>query len=80
VGSSDPRLTEKHQAWLQQYEVDGLGVSIFSCWEVAKLVEKERIILPCPVEQWLNLALTYPGVKTLRLGCSIPRSSRSRYS
>jgi PIN domain nuclease of toxin-antitoxin system len=66
----DPRLTEKHQAWLQQYQVDGLGVSIFSCWEVAKLVEKGRIILPCPVEQWLNLALTYPGVRLLDL--SIP--------
>jgi PIN domain nuclease of toxin-antitoxin system len=67
----DPRLTEKHQAWLQQYEVDGLGVSIFSCWEVTKLAEKGRIILPCPVEQWLNLALTYPGVRLLDLSVPI---------
>ena len=67
----DPRLTEKHQAWLQQYQVDGLGVSIFSCWEVTKLVEKGRIILPCPVEQWLNLALTYPGVRLLDLSVPI---------
>ena len=67
----DQRLTEKHQAWLQQYQIDGLGVSIFSCWEVAKLVEKGRIILPCPVEQWLNLALTYPGVRLLDLSVPI---------
>ncbi len=41
---------------------DGLGVSIISCWEVAKLVEYGRLQLAFPVEQWLHSALNYPGI------------------
>ncbi len=63
----DSRLTQQHQQWLQQYRSEGLGVSIFSCWEVAKLVEKKRLILPEVIEQWLNDALAYPGVQLLDL-------------
>jgi PIN domain nuclease of toxin-antitoxin system len=29
------RLTKANQQWIQQYQSQGLGVSIFSCWEVA---------------------------------------------
>ncbi len=46
---------------------DGLGVSIISCWEVAKLVENGRLKLAYPVEQWLHSALNYPGVVLLDL-------------
>ena len=63
----DNRLTPQHEQWLQQYRSEGLGVSIFSCWEVAKLVEKNRLNLPEPIDQWLNTALAYPGVQRLEL-------------
>ncbi|WP_448573852.1 type II toxin-antitoxin system VapC family toxin [Trichothermofontia sp.] len=63
----DSRLPQQHQQWLQQYRSEGLGVSIFSCWEVAKLVEKKCLILPEVIEQWLNDALAYPGVQLLDL-------------
>ena len=46
---------------------DGLGISIISCWEVAKLVEYGRLQLPCDVEQWLQQSLAYPGVQLLDL-------------
>ena len=46
---------------------DGLGVSIISCWEVAKLVENGRLKLAYPVEHWLHSALNYPGVVLLDL-------------
>ncbi len=52
---------------LRQHEESGLGVSIISCWEVAKLVENGRLALPCPVEEWLGEALQYPGVQLLEL-------------
>lgn len=34
-----------------------------------KLVERKRsrLILPCPVEQWLDQALAYPGICLLEL-------------
>ena len=63
----DVRLTPHHQAYLQSNEANGLGVSIISCWEVAKLVEYQRLQLPLPVEQWLYQALSYPGVQLLDL-------------
>ncbi|AFZ33593.1 hypothetical protein Glo7428_5215 (plasmid) [Gloeocapsa sp. PCC 7428] len=57
------RLTQQHQEWIQQYQLQGLGVSIFSCWEVAKLVENNRLILSCSVSEWLKNALAYPGMQ-----------------
>lgn len=48
---NDARLTQKYQQWLQEYKSDGLGVSIVSCWEVAKLVEKNRLILPLTIDR-----------------------------
>jgi len=51
----------------QDHELQGLGVSIISCWEVTKLVEYVRLKLPSPVVNWLDQALAYPGVRLLDL-------------
>jgi len=61
------QLSETHHAYLQAQEEQGFGVSIISCWEVAKLVEYRRLTLPCPVAEWLDQALAYPGVRLLDL-------------
>ena len=61
------RLTAQQQAWIQSYQSQGLGVSIISCWEVAKLVEYGRLAFQCPVEEWIEQALAYPGVRLLEL-------------
>lgn len=63
----DSRLTNQQHQWLQQYESQGLGVSAISCWEVAKLVEYKRLLLPCAVGDWLKQALTYPDIRLLEL-------------
>lgn len=47
---------------LKAHEAGGLGVSAISCWEIAKLVEKKRLVLSIPVEQWVEQALAYAGV------------------
>lgn len=52
---------------IQEHRGDGLGVSIISCWEVAKLVERGRLELTIPVERWIEQALAYPGVELLEL-------------
>lgn len=64
---NDARLTQKYRNWLQQYESQGLGVNIISCWEVAKLVEINKLVLPDPVDEWLLSALAYPGVQLINL-------------
>ncbi|MBD2252488.1 type II toxin-antitoxin system VapC family toxin [Nostoc parmelioides] len=61
----DARLTPKYQGWLQQHESQGFGISIMSCWEVAKLVEIGKLTLPYPVDEWFTAALAYPGVQLL---------------
>lgn len=45
---------------LDDHTGEGLGVSIISCWEVAKLVEYGRLKLPQDVAEWLAVALGYP--------------------
>ena len=65
------RLTQKHREWLNEYQSQGLGVSIFSCWEVAKLVENNKLILSCSVSEWPEVALAYPGVQLINLTLAI---------
>lgn len=38
-----------------------------SCWEVAKLVEYKRLNLPITVDEWMDQALSYPGIRFLEL-------------
>jgi PIN domain nuclease of toxin-antitoxin system len=60
-------LSASSRSLIDSAEQSGIGVSAISCWEVAKLVERQRLSLPCPVFEWIQLALTYPGVQLLDL-------------
>jgi PIN domain nuclease of toxin-antitoxin system len=63
--SSD--LLKAHKLLLEESEQDGIGVSVISCWEVAKLVEGGRLRLSEPIGDWIAAALAYPGVQLLPL-------------
>ncbi len=64
----DPaRLTEAQRREIARNEDDRIGVSAFSCWEVAKLCEYGRLDLPVGVAEWFRAALRYPGVSLLPL-------------
>jgi len=53
----------------------GVGLSIYSCWEVAKKIEKEAFELPekrtlvldRPVDEWINAAIRLPGLALVPL-------------
>ena len=47
----NPRLSQSQTQAIQANEDEEIGVSIISCWEVAKLVEYDRLKLPCPVRE-----------------------------
>jgi PIN domain nuclease of toxin-antitoxin system len=66
VNGSSELSTRKAQL-LSSHQGDGFGVSIMSCWEVAKLVEKGRLILTMSVGQWIDQALSHPAVTPLPL-------------
>lgn len=61
------KLKPRHEERLREAEGEGLGVSIISCWEVAKLVELNRLELPLAVDEWVSAALQYPGVELVDL-------------
>lgn len=52
---------------IKNSENNGLGVSIISCWEIAKLYENKRLILPVDIGGWLEIALNYPGISLIPL-------------
>ena len=63
----DKRLSRGHDALLEENEINGLGVSVISCWDVANLVRLGRLRFPLPVMAWLEQALAYPGIRLLPL-------------
>ncbi len=67
----NPKLSPQNREIVREHQAGGLGISVISCWEVAKLVEKNRLGFECPVEEWLELALNYPGVQLLELSLPI---------
>jgi PIN domain nuclease of toxin-antitoxin system len=63
----DPQLTMSQRQHLQDNEATRLGVSVISCWEVAKLVEVGWLTLPRLVGDWMRQALAYPGIHLFEL-------------
>jgi PIN domain nuclease of toxin-antitoxin system len=63
----DDRLTKAQTDLITANEADIIGVSAISCWEVAKLVEYGRLVLPCGLAEWFDQTLSYPGVQLLEL-------------
>jgi PIN domain nuclease of toxin-antitoxin system len=57
------------------YETDRIGVSAISCWEVAKLVEYGRLVIPVAVSEWMDKALSYPGIELIELSPQIAIAS-----
>ena len=52
-----------------------LAVSAISCWEVAKLVEKGRLELAIPLEEWMPLALEGSAIEVQPITPSIAIAS-----
>ena len=67
----NPQLPALHRSWIKTNLGDGLGVSIISCWEVAKLVQLGRLKLDCTVEEWIEQGLGLEGIELLQLTARI---------
>ena len=63
----DPVLPPAMRGVLEANEKYGLGVSVISCLEVARLVAYRRLTLPKAVSQWVDEALHYPHVRLVEL-------------
>ena len=65
-----PRLGGR-VAWLDAQPTDALGISVISIWEVAKLSQKGRLILPFDVRTWVDKALAETAVEVLSISKDI---------
>ncbi|MEI6259115.1 MAG: type II toxin-antitoxin system VapC family toxin [Deltaproteobacteria bacterium] len=61
------QLTQRHRHIIEHHRAYGLGVSAISCWEVAKLVEYNRLKLACSIEEWMDTAISLPDVQLIEL-------------
>ena len=44
-----------------------MAISAISCWEVAKLVEYQRLKLACSIEEWVETAIRLPDIELIEL-------------
>ena len=54
-------------------EVDQVGISAISCWEVTMLAARQRIQLPLAIDDWINEATSQSGVDIIPIDCSIAK-------
>ncbi len=71
----DSRIKPSQARVIENAESEVIGVSAVSCWEVAKLVERGRLELSRPLEEWFGLALDYPGIRLIELSPEIAIAS-----
>jgi PIN domain nuclease of toxin-antitoxin system len=69
--NNSAQLSANHRRDIFQHRASGLGVSVISWWEVAKLVEKNRLSLSLAVKDWIDAALSLPDVVLLPLSPEI---------
>jgi len=65
--NDEPDLGQERHRLIRASRHEGIAVSAISCWEVAMLVDKGRLKLSCPVEEWVFSALLLPGVQSVPL-------------
>lgn len=71
----DSQLPVRLMASLEMHSGEGFAVSAISCWEVAKLVERERLVLPMEIEPWFDMALDGSGITLLPISPIVAAAS-----
>ena len=70
--TDDRRLSTRAKSLIAASAAEqDLWLSPISVWEVAKKVEKKQLILDRPLDQWLDAAVTRPGLGLWELTRSI---------
>ncbi|MBM2815716.1 MAG: hypothetical protein HW421_2478 [Ignavibacteria bacterium] len=68
---NDKKLNNSLRQILYNNHVNGLYVSMISLWEVAKSVEKGKIILPLDLVNWFDKALVGSNINIMDLSREI---------
>lgn len=74
---NDSKLTSNHHGLINKERSNGLGISSISLIEITRLVTQNRLILPCALQEWFNIALSQEGVILLSITPQIAIDSYS---
>lgn len=74
---NDPKLTTNHSKVINQERSNGLGICSISLIEISRLVTQNRLIIPCSLQEWFNIALAQEGVILLSITPQIAIDSYS---
>jgi len=74
---NDSKLTPRHHEVINRERPHGLGVCSISLIEISRLVTQNKLILPCPVQEWFNIALAEEGILLLSITPQIAIDSYS---
>ncbi len=64
---NDSRLTPTHHEVIKRERTHGLGICSISLLEISRLVTYNKLIIPCPLQEWFNIALTQKEVFLLSI-------------
>lgn len=59
---NDSQLSAHHQSIIENSKDNGIGICTITLVEIARLVKRQRVILPKPIGEWFDIALSQQGV------------------
>jgi PIN domain nuclease of toxin-antitoxin system len=65
--TNNPKLRSRWREVLEDAARGSLALSVMSCWEVAKPIEKGKLTLDLPVDKWLEKAVIDCGASVIAL-------------
>ena len=59
---NDSQLSFYQKNAIEEARTQGIGICTISLVEIARLVERGRIVLPKPTQEWFDIALAQEGM------------------
>ena len=72
-----PKLTDFQKEIIENSRTEGIGISTISLIEISRLVNRGRLVLPKPLNEWFSIALAEQGVLLIPITSAIAIESYS---
>jgi PIN domain nuclease of toxin-antitoxin system len=72
-----PQLTNFQKEIIENSRSDGIGISTISLLEISRLVNRGRLVLPLPLNEWFSIALAEEGILSIPITPAIAIESYS---
>jgi PIN domain nuclease of toxin-antitoxin system len=72
---NDSQLSLRQKTAIEDARAKGIGICTISLLEIARLVQRRRILLPRPTQEWFDMALMQEGIMLISITPEIAISS-----